>query len=41
MTELKTTITLREVHEINALLDMEEDYKHNMQKEQMAKNKAR
>lgn len=33
MTELKTCITINDLFEINALLDMQEDIKYQMQKD--------
>jgi hypothetical protein len=43
MTELKTCITINDLFEINALLDMQEDIKHQIQKdhESSLRNKSR
>lgn len=41
MTELKTTLTMKEVLEINALLDMERDMKLHQQELQEAAAKRR
>lgn len=43
MMELKTCITVNDLFEINALLDMQEDIKHQMQKdhESSLKNRSR
>lgn len=43
MTELKTCITINDLFEINALLDMQEDIKYQMQRdhESSLRNKSR
>lgn len=41
MTELKTCITLDDLFEINALLDMQEDIKYQIQKDHEASLKNR
>ena len=43
MMELKTCITVNDLFEINALLDMQEDIKHQIQKdhESSLKNRSR
>jgi hypothetical protein len=39
LTELNSIVTVGELFEINALLDMQEDIKYQMHKEQEANNK--